>query len=146
MNQRKAGLAALLASACLATTAFASAPAVVSHVSAYKVDKSGHVEQIHGNVVRGEKVEYRATYTNLSHAFVRDLPATLIVPKGLFLVKAKGAAAVSFDGREFYRLAMTGSTPAAPETKTPYRYIRWNVPYLAPGRTQVVYAVFRVEK
>ncbi len=65
----------------------------------------GHVERVHGAIVNGEKIEYRATYTNLSHSSVHNLPATLVVPKGLFLLKAKRAAVVSRDGRAFHNLA-----------------------------------------
>lgn len=152
MKQRNIWLAGILAGAGLVTAAFASAPAVTSHLSAYKIDKSGRVERIHGNAVRGEKIEYRLTYTNLSHRSIRNLPATLTVPDGLFLVQAKSAPSpsASLDGRKFHKLALTGSdlatsgAPVAAEKNTHYRVLRWNVSYLAPGRTQVVYAVFRV--
>lgn len=152
MKQRKIWLAGILASTCLATSAFASVPTVLSHVSAYKVDKDGHVEQVHGAVTRGDTIEYRVTYTNLSHGSIRNLPATLTVPNGLFLVKAKRTPSVSVDGRAFHKLELTGSAfaragaPVASEKATAYRFLRWNVSYLAPGRTEVVYAVFRVGK
>lgn len=154
MEQRNIWLASLIAGVFLAVPAFASVPAVFSHVSAYKVDKGGHVEPIHGAVVRGEKVEYRATYTNLSHGSVHDLPATLSVPDGLYLVKAKNSPSpsVSLDGRAFHKLVLKGSQRSASGTRpvdnegAHCRFIRWNVPDLPPGRTQVVYAVFRVGK
>lgn len=154
MKQRNIWLAGVLAGTGLAAAAFASVPAVTSHLAAYKIDKDGHVERVHGGAVRGEKIEYRLTYTNLSHRSIRNLPATLAVPAGLFLVQAKSAPSpsASLDGREFHKLALTGSdlsasgAPVAAEKNAHYRALRWNVSYLAPGRTQVVYAVFRVGK
>lgn len=154
MKQRNFWLAGILAGTSLITGAFASVPAVASHVSAYKVDKDGHVEHVHGAAIRGEKIEYRLTYTNLSHRSIRNLPATLTVPDGLFLVTAKSAPSpsASLDGREFHKLALAGSefsasgVAVAAERNAHYRALRWNVSYLAPGRTQVVYAVFRVGK
>lgn len=154
MKQRNIWLAGILAASGLVTGAFASVPAVTSHVSAYKVDKDGHIERIHGAAVRGEKIEYRVTYTNLSHRSIRNLPATLTVPGGLILVEAKNAPSpsASLDGRKFRKLALIGAefstagAPVAAERNAHYRALRWNVSYLAPGRTQVVYAVFRVAK
>lgn len=152
MKRRNIWLASVVAAAALIGCAFASVPAVASHVSAYKVDKDGHVERVHGAAVRGEKIEYRVTYTNLSHKSIRNLPATLTVPGGLLLVEAKSAPSpsASLDGRKFRKLTLTGSefsgsgAPVAAEKNAHYRALRWNVSYLAPGRTQVIYAVFRV--
>lgn len=144
--------AAAIAGIFAVTSAFAATPAVMSHVSVYTIARDGHLVPLRGTPYRGEKIEYRVTYTNLSHGTVNNLHATLRVPTGLFLVKALDfpVPSTSVDGLRFHRLVLrsTGAAsygqPVVFEHGQSYRFLRWKLSYLTPGRTRVVYAVFTV--
>jgi len=144
--------AGMIAGVCAATCALASTPAVMSHVSVYKIARDGHIAPLRGAPFRGEKIEYRATYTNLSHGSVNNLHATLRVPTGLFLIKALNSPvpSTSIDGLRFHRLVLrsTGAAsvgyPVVFEHGRSYHFLRWNISHLTPGMTRVVYAVFTV--
>lgn len=135
-----------------ASAAFAATPGVMSHVSVYTIARDGHIEPLLGAPHRGQKVEYRVTYTNLSHSLVNNLHATLRIPSGLILVKTLNSPrpSASMDDLRFHRLVLrsTGAAatgyPAVFEPRHSYRVLRWNLPYLTPGMTRVVYAVFTV--
>lgn len=101
----------------------------------------------------GDVIEYRAVYTNVSKAAVRDLTATLPVPEGLVYVprSAKGseglpaAQAVARDGQSGAEPLMVtegGKKVVVPYTQ--YRVLRWRVGAMPAGRSVTVSARARV--
>lgn len=94
----------------------------------------------------GDVIEYRAAYTNGGTAPVRQLAATIPVPKGMQYVARTGAPQMaSLDGKAFEAIPLKrrvrladGREVVREVPATEYRWLRWSLGTLAPRQSQTV--------
>ena len=96
----------------------------------------------------GEVIEYRATYKNVSNGSVRNLVATLPIPKGTEY-QAKTANPVSgveasIDNITFATVPLMDSTKKQEISPKLYRALRWKVSTLKANEAIVVSARVKV--
>jgi hypothetical protein len=97
-------------------------------------------------------VEYRSVYRNETKQVLRDIAATLPIPAGFELIQGHLAAKAlaSLDGETFAPMPLTRMVKTANGEKlvlvpfSEYRYLRWQLPELAPGARASVSARVRL--
>lgn len=102
----------------------------------------------------GDVIEYRAAYRNTSTHPVRQLAATLPVPKGmefLALSAAPQALMASLDGRQFEPVPLkrrvklaSGREVLREVPPSEYRWLRWSLGTIGPREARTVSARMRV--
>lgn len=102
----------------------------------------------------GDTIEYQVTYQNNGKTAARAVAATLPVPEGA-MVYLDGSAApktvqASLDGKQFSPLPLTrevmrnGRRTIEPVPPEQYRFLRWELGDLAPGKAATVTSRMRV--
>lgn len=102
----------------------------------------------------GDTIEYQVTYQNLGKSTAKGVTATLPVPDGA-MVYLDGSAApkavqASLDGKQFSPLPLTrevmrnGRLTVEPVPPEQYRFLRWDLGDLAPGKAATVTSRMRV--
>ena len=97
----------------------------------------------------GETLEYRATYKNISKAAVRNLAATLPVPKGMeYLIKtaSPAGAEATIDDVTFAPIPLIDAVKKEMIPANQYRALRWKVPELGADKSIVVSARMKVSQ
>jgi len=102
------------------------------------------------SVQPGEVIEYRATYKNVSTGAVKNLVATIPVPKGTEY-QAKTAnplatAEASIDNVTFGVMPLIDSQKKQPIPTKQYRALRWKLQELAADKSIVVSARMKVNQ
>lgn len=103
------------------------------------------------NQVRpGEVIEYRATYKNISTGAVKNLIATLPIPKGLeYQIKTANplaTAEASIDNVTFATLPLMDADKKQPIPTNKYRALRWKLQELGADKSIVVSARMKVSQ
>ena len=102
----------------------------------------------------GDTIEYQVTYQNNGKSAAKGVAATLPVPEGA-MVYLDGSAApkavqASLDGKQFSPLPLTrevmrnGRRTVEPVPPEQYRFLRWDLGDLAPGKAATVTSRMRV--
>ena len=102
----------------------------------------------------GDTIEYQVTYQNNGKSTAKAVAATLPVPEGA-MVYLDGSAApkavqASLDGKQFSPLPLTrevirnGRRTVEPVPSEQYRFLRWELGDLAPGKAATVTSRMRV--
>jgi len=103
----------------------------------------------------GDTIEYQVTYRNAGATPARDVMATLPVPEGGMHYLANSAAPAkvlaSLDGKQYAAVPLTRAvvrngkptTEAVPVSE--YRFLRWQLGDIAPGRSVTVTSRMRLE-
>jgi uncharacterized repeat protein (TIGR01451 family) len=103
----------------------------------------------------GDTIEYQVTYRNSAASPARDVLATLPVPSGGMAYVAGSAAPAkvmaSLDGKQYAPVPLTRTvvrdgkqvTETVPAAE--YRFLRWQLGELAPGRSATVSSRMRLE-
>jgi len=103
----------------------------------------------------GDTIEYQVTYRNGGTTPARDVLATLPVPKGGMAYVADSASPArvmaSLDGKQYAPVPLTRTvvregkqvTETVPATE--YRFLRWQLGELAPGRSATVSSRMRLD-
>jgi len=102
----------------------------------------------------GDTIEYQVTYQNNGKTAAKAVAATLPVPEGA-MVYLDGSAApkavqASVDGKQFSPLPLTrevmrnGRRTLEPVPPEQYRFLRWELGDLAPGKAATVTSRMRV--
>jgi uncharacterized repeat protein (TIGR01451 family) len=97
----------------------------------------------------GEVLEYRATYKNVSKAAVRNLIATLPVPKGMeYQVKtaSPAGAEATIDNVTFSAIPLIDTTKKEAIPTSQYRALRWKVSELGADKSIVVSARMKISQ
>ena len=97
----------------------------------------------------GETLEYRATYKNISKAAVRNLLATLPVPKGMeYLSKSASPAGAeaTIDEVTFSPIPLIDAVKKEMIPANQNRALRWKVPELGADKSIVVSARMKVSQ
>jgi uncharacterized repeat protein (TIGR01451 family) len=97
----------------------------------------------------GEILEYRATYKNVSKSAVRNLVATLPVPKGMeYQVKtaSPAGAEATIDSVTFSAIPLIDATKKEVIPTSQYRALRWKVPELGADKSIVVSARMKISQ
>ena len=102
----------------------------------------------------GETLEYRLTYENGTAGEIRNLLATLPIPKGTAYLERSarpGQVQASLDGKAFQPVPLTrdqklpgGKTVRAAVPASEYRFLRWTVPALKAGASTTLVARVRI--
>lgn len=102
----------------------------------------------------GETLEYRLTYQNGTAGEVRNLAATLPIPRGTaFLERSArpGQVLASLDGSTFQPVPLLrdqklpdGTVKRVPVPASEYRFLRWMVPTLKSGASTTLVARVRI--
>lgn len=130
---------------------------VTVDLKVFKVNKDSDGKESLGSAEKakpGEILEYRATYTNVSKGEVKNLQATLPIPKSTEVMPASLSpkiALASQDGRSFAAMPLMqtvksadGKTQSRPLPLAEYRALRWPVGTLTPGEAVTVSARVRL--
>lgn len=97
----------------------------------------------------GETLEYRATYKNITKAAVRNLAATLPVPKGMeYLIKtaSPAGAEATIDEVTFAPIPLIDAVKKVAVPANQYRALRWKVPELGAEKSIVISARMKVSQ
>lgn len=97
----------------------------------------------------GETLEYRATYKNVSKAPVRNLAATLPVPKGMeYQIKTAipAGAEATIDNVTYSAIPLIDATKKELIPTSQYRALRWKVGELAAEKSIVVSARMKISQ
>ncbi len=97
----------------------------------------------------GETLEYRATYKNVSKAAVRNLAATLPVPKGMeYQMKTAmpAGAQATIDNVTYSAVPLIDATKKEPVPTSQYRALRWKVAELGAEKSIVVSARMKISQ
>jgi uncharacterized repeat protein (TIGR01451 family) len=97
----------------------------------------------------GEILEYRATYKNVSKSAVRNLIATLPVPKGMeYQVKtaSPAGAEATIDNVTFSAIPLIDTTKKEAIPTSQYRALRWKVSELGADKSIVVSARMKISQ
>ena len=142
----------LVAQANAAPTVAAKKEAVQINLELFKiVAKDGKETLVAAKETKpGEILEYRATYKNVSNGSVRNLVATLPIPKGTEY-QAKTANPVSgveasIDSVTFAAVPLMDSTKKQEISPKLYRALRWKVSTLKANEAIVVSARVKVSQ
>ena len=142
----------------IGTTAFAAdTQAVDVRLQAFQVvaqDKGGEKLVPATEANPGDTIEYQVTYQNNGKSAAKAVAATLPVPEGA-MVYLDGSAApkavqASLDGKRFSPLPLTrevmrnGRRTVEPVPPEQYRFLRWELGDLAPGKAATVTSRMRV--
>jgi uncharacterized repeat protein (TIGR01451 family) len=155
MRGKTAALVAALVFAAGAAALAQAQPAagpLESRLDARKVVVEAGVERLvdAADAKPGDVIEYVATYRNTGREPIRDLQATLPIPKETEWIagSAKPAGAqASLDGKAFAAVPLKRKGPQAVEVAVPvreYRALRWRLAELAPGKSVAYSARVRV--
>ena len=140
------------------TTVFAADPQPVDvRLQAFQVvtqDKGGEKLVPATEANPGDTIEYQVTYQNNGKSAAKAVAATLPVPEGA-MVYLDGSAApkavqASLDGKRFSPLPLTrevirnGRRTVEPVPPEQYRFLRWELGDLAPGKAATVTSRMRV--
>lgn len=140
------------------TKAFAAEPLAVDvRLQAFQVvaqDKGGEKLVPATDANPGDTIEYQVTYRNNGKSAAKAVAATLPVPEGA-MVYLDGSAApkavqASIDGKQFSPLPLTrevmrnGRRTVEPVPPEQYRFLRWELGDLAPGKAATVTSRMRV--
>ncbi|MDO8417887.1 MAG: hypothetical protein Q7S87_16930 [Agitococcus sp.] len=142
----------LMASANAAPTATpAKKDAVQINLELFKVTSKDGKETLVGakEAKPGETLEYRATYKNISKAAVRNLAATLPVPKGMeYLIKSASPAGAeaTIDEVTFAPIPLIDAVKKEVIPASQYRALRWKVSELGANKSIVVSARMKVSQ
>lgn len=142
----------LMVSANAAPTAIpAKKDAVQINLELFKVtSKNGKETLVSAKETKpGETLEYRATYKNVSKAAVRNLAATLPVPKGMeYLMKtaSPAGAEATIDEATFAPIPLIDAVKKEIIPANQYRALRWKVPELGAEKSIVVSARMKVSQ
>ena len=147
---------ALIAFAALAPCAAWAQSDVTVNLTAQRVIATGGKETYAaGDQARpGDVLEYRATYLNTTNARVRQLAATLPVPRGMTFVPgtASPGALASLDGKTFGPMPLKRRVKLADGREvvrdvpvSEVRWLRWPLRTLDAKTDRVVRARVRVE-
>lgn len=129
---------------------------VVPEMKAFKVvsEQGGESLAAASTVKPGEVIEYQVKYANRGAKAVKKLQATLPIPANLEFVSgtAKPAGAeASVDGKNFAAMplkqqvkAADGSTKTVLVPTSEYRFLRWSVDGIEPGKSAQVSARARL--
>jgi hypothetical protein len=152
-------LALLFALAVAAPSAATTASGVQVSLTAHRVtqDTNGKEILVAGDKAQpGEVVEYQALYTNENDGNVRQMVATLPIPKGMeYLPRTASPARVqaSLDGRSFAPVPLRrtvrlsdGREVVREVPASEYRWLRWTIGDLAGHARQTVRARVRVSR
>lgn len=133
-----------------ATHAFAQEPTVQVVLAGKRVvTQEGRESMLDADKARpGDLIQYEATCRNTGKSLVKNVAATIPVPKGMEL-KAESAkpagAQASIEGKDFNSMPLlrdvknaAGIIEKQPVPLTEYRALRWIIPELAPGGTAIV--------
>lgn len=141
-----------------ATKAFAADPQAVDvRLQAFQVvaqDKGGEKLVPATEANPGDTIEYQVTYRNNGKSAAKAVAATLPVPEGA-MVYLEGSAApkavqASLDGKQYGPLPLTrevmrnGRRTAEPVPPEQYRFLRWELGDLAPGKAATVTSRMRI--
>ena len=97
----------------------------------------------------GEILEYRATYKNVSKSPVRNLAATLPVPKGMeYQIKTAipAGAEATIDNVTYSAIPLIDATKKELIPTSQYRALRWKVGELAAEKSIVVSARMKISQ
>ncbi len=97
----------------------------------------------------GETLEYRATYKNISKTAVRNLAATLPVPKGMeYQVKTAmpAGAEATLDNVTYSAIPLIDATKKELVPTSQYRALRWKVGELGADKAIVVSARMKISQ
>lgn len=148
--------------ACLSTTSWLShaasgSPDVVVLLQVRKVvlQRDGSENLVEGEAAPGDLLEYQATYTNRGAVPARDVQATLPVPEtGIAYVSASaapGGVLASVDGKAFAPAPLQrivslpdGKLKSEAVPVSQYRYLRWHLGDLDPGKIKIVRSRMRL--
>jgi len=152
-----ASLATLAVAGCLATQAFAQPAAgpLESRLDARKVVVESGAERLvdAADAKPGDVIEYVATYRNNGREVIRDLQATLPIPRETEWIAGSArpsGAQASLDGRSFANLPLkrkvvkSGQAVDEDVPLREYRALRWRLAELAPGKSATYTARVRV--
>lgn len=117
-------------------------------------DKGGETLVPTAQAQPGDTIEYQVTYQNHGKNVAKAVAATLPVPEGA-MVYLDGSAApkavqASLDGKQFAPVPLTrevvrqGRRSIEPVPPTEYRFLRWDLGDLAPGKATTVTSRMRV--
>lgn len=154
----KRHLRAALATFIVAGLAHAQAPAgplEVRLVASKVVAEAGRERLVDAADARpGDLIEYAATYRNTGRTPLREVQATLPIPRETALVPGSirpAGARASLDGTAFdeYPIKRRVRRPSGEEIleavpPAEYRALRWRLSELAPGASATVHARVRV--
>ena len=135
----------------------ADTQAVAVRLQAFQVlaQETGGEKLVHALEAKpGDTIEYQVTYRNHGKTAATAVAATLPVPAGA-MIYLDGSAApktvqASLDGKQFGPLPLTrevvrnGRRSVEPVPPTEYRFLRWELGDLAPGKAATVTSRMRV--
>lgn len=136
---------------------FAADNGVTATLNAYKViaGKDGQKLVATTQALPGDTIEYQVTYRNGGTAAAKDVMATLPVPEGGMHYLADSAAPAkvqaSLDGKQFAAVPLTrtvmkdGKQLSETVPASEYRFLRWQLGELAPGRSVTVSSRMRLD-
>lgn len=136
---------------------FAADKGVTAELHAFKVVSGANGPQLVATTeaLPGDTIEYQVTYRNGAATPARDVMATLPVPKGGMAYVAGSAAPAkvmaSLDGKQYAPVPLTRTverdgkqvTETVPAAE--YRFLRWQLGELAPGRSATVSSRMRLD-
>jgi len=157
MRSRIALVAALALATGFSVGARAQSPAgpLESRLEARKVVVEAGTERLADarDAKPGDVIEYAATYRNTGREAIRELNATLPIPRETELLAGTARPApstASLDGAAFAPLPLKrtvtreGKAVVVEVPVTEYRALRWRVPQLPPGQSLTFTARVRV--
>ncbi|QJE01915.1 DUF11 domain-containing protein [Massilia forsythiae] len=140
-----------------ATRVFAAANDVVVALHAFKVVAGAGGQKLvpTTEALPGDTIEYQVTYRNAGAGAARDVLATLPVPQGgmhyLPGSASPGEFQASLDGAHFAPAPLTrtvvrdGRRQVETVPPSEYRFLRWKLGELAPGRSVTVSSRMRLD-
>jgi len=145
------------ASTPAALAAHAAAPLEVKLTASKVVTEANGVERLlPADTVRpGDIVEYRAEYQNRGTDPARNVRATLPIPAGGLEYLPDGArpraVRASLDGKRFDAIPLrrlvtlaNGKQELRPIAQSEYRFLRWDLGVIAPGKSATVSSRMRL--
>lgn len=136
---------------------FAADNGVSATLHAFKVvaGKEGQKLVATTEALPGDIIEYQVTYRNAGSTAAKDVMATLPIPEGGMHYLADSATPVkvqaSLDGKQFAAVPMTrtvvqnGKQVLETVPASEYRFLRWQLGELAPGRSVTVSSRMRLD-
>lgn len=136
---------------------FAADNGVIATLNAFKVvtGKDGQKLVATTQALPGDTIEYQVTYRNGGTAAAKDVMATLPVPQGGMHYLADSAVPArvqaSLDGKQFAAVPLTrtvmkdGKQLIETVPASEYRFLRWQLGELAPGRSVTVSSRMRLD-
>jgi len=136
---------------------FAADNGVTAELHAFKVVTGANGQKLVATTeaLPGDTIEYQVIYRNAGNTAAKDVMATLPVPEGGMAYVADSAtpakAQASLDGKQYAPVPLTRTvvregkqvTETVPVSE--YRFLRWQLGELAPGRSATVSSRMRLE-